>query len=429
MPDVSNGASHALPDPHETGEIADNASEQTPPVPTDNIQGVATSVSGDMHDVLRAPSPLAALHAEWLTHSWRYAEEPTQEVLRFVPLFQGTPQERQDFLGTLGSILTMAMYEVDWRREPDAFEDEVTARQQLRERDDVDLALQALGACWPLARSDEDRDAIRAVLARHLPVDAAMGGEWLRHWYYSYRTDPSFAFSHHFMRLQELEAARPGASRALYERYGIRSFGRYDVDVLTRQYDERENRSLPYGIVLTGMEDHNGAHFRRVNDLAPQVRALRGADTHLLRCIEANSPRDLARRIICLDRTYRERGGHPIGFAVVLAHGRDGQVCMHYGRGGSLTPQSLVNADLGPRLAPGAEVVIHACEGGKEGGFAHALSHQQLSVQASPDILRMLSYDVEADAQHRVRFRKKLAVQEDMTDATWTQYRDGERVA
>lgn len=57
-------------------------------------------------------------------------------------------------------------------------------------------------------------------------------------------------FGRNIDSIVDLERLRPGICKTLNQEFGIIFFGRYPVDVLIAQYDERNNTSMPYGAVI-----------------------------------------------------------------------------------------------------------------------------------------------------------------------------------
>ncbi|MBI4036656.1 hypothetical protein HY386_02140 [Candidatus Daviesbacteria bacterium] len=63
----------------------------------------------------------------------------------------------------------------------------------------------------------------------------------------------------YFSTVCRLEQLRPGITKYLIDNYGILAFARYPLDLLTEQYDTREEKDVPYTILVAARHDHNGA--------------------------------------------------------------------------------------------------------------------------------------------------------------------------
>lgn len=115
-----------------------------------------------------------------------------------------------------------------------------------------------------------------------------------------------------------LEKMRPGCSRTLFEEFGIENFARYPEEVLIRQYDNRNNKELSYGVMIMNKSDHNGAFNYDTETIRDMDYQLGNLD-YGIRIIECNSKIELISSLGNLDNRYGDR--KKIDFAVVGAHG------------------------------------------------------------------------------------------------------------
>lgn len=173
--------------------------------------------------------------------------------------------------------------------------------------------------------------------------------------------------------MMQIEEQREGATKVLYEQFGILNFGRYPYHCLLNQFDQRGDQSLPYGVLLYPENDHNGALFDNVflwlldADLK---------DEYFLRIIEGGSKVDIARRLIQLKKTYGNN--HKISFAIIGGHGTKDSIQF----GGEDPIHKLTTKDLLGRGAkkaseffqPNPNIVLVSCETGTEGGISDQLA-------------------------------------------------------
>lgn len=125
-------------------------------------------------------------------------------------------------------------------------------------------------------------------------------------------------FNKNLRMIFELESQRPGMVKTLINDYKIYDFGRYPREMLIEQYDQRDNKELPYGIVLNPRSDWNGAFYdnkKVFQELFTQLKE----KGYGLRVFEVGSMYDVARSLIKADKRYGE--SHKISFVIVGGHG------------------------------------------------------------------------------------------------------------
>lgn len=117
-------------------------------------------------------------------------------------------------------------------------------------------------------------------------------------------------------RIIELEKERPGSTKYLAEEFDIQSFGRYPREILLRQFDERENTSLPYGIFIFPKYDRNGTFYTMpaISELAWELE-----NDYLIRVVEVGSNLELVKTLRKLNQKYGR--GQKIAFGLICAHG------------------------------------------------------------------------------------------------------------
>jgi len=117
----------------------------------------------------------------------------------------------------------------------------------------------------------------------------------------------------------ELESQRPGIVKTLINDYKIYDFARYPTEMLVEQYDQRDNKDLPYGIVLYPRSDWNGAFYHNIKVFRELFVQLKEKG-YRLRIFEVGSMYDVARSLIKADQRYGQN--HKISFAIVGGHGK-----------------------------------------------------------------------------------------------------------
>lgn len=210
-------------------------------------------------------------------------------------------------------------------------------------------------------------------------------------------------------QLLALENAEAGMVTTLYRTFGIANFYRYSVDLLLRQYQERD-REGPYGIVVSAERD-NGvalAHGRDVFDsLSTQLRG-----HHFLRVVECHSRKDFLQRRLRLIHMY----GTP-SFTVVNAHGTPSEIVLGYkGRKRESIStgdfQQLITAE-GRLFTHNESIVLISCSTGQDGGIAEAASRSTGLTVVAPNkdtAIRdiQVSYDDDVTPHFTVRYEEEI---------------------
>lgn len=120
-------------------------------------------------------------------------------------------------------------------------------------------------------------------------------------------------------RLRSLEQMRPGSALVLEKEFGIKFFGRYNEDLLVRQYDQRNNSDIPYGVLIQGYHDANGIFMVGDKEVGNFASRLEGK--YDLRVLEVSGKKDLSDKSNSLDKRYGD--GQKISFAVISGHGTE----------------------------------------------------------------------------------------------------------
>ena len=118
--------------------------------------------------------------------------------------------------------------------------------------------------------------------------------------------------------MKELEEQIPGSVQLLQEKYGIKEFHRYPIEVLIAQV-QQENEQLPYGLMVLPENDPNGAFSNLKPAILNLYKQLLGR--YALKVAESGSKFDLARKFISLNTKYGNE--NKIGFLFLGGHGLD----------------------------------------------------------------------------------------------------------
>jgi hypothetical protein len=220
--------------------------------------------------------------------------------------------------------------------------------------------------------------------------------------------------ANNMVRIQELESRTPGASRQLYEAWGICNFGRYPASVLSGQYmaDMRE-KELPKDkrekmknvIMVNPYGDWNGAFSDEsymINHLNKQM--VNGG--YRFRICECGKNIGAARRLMEFNRRYG-----PIDVAVIGAHssgdkiwfGPQDQESFNLRGAQKGDPQQVAKIELiRACFSDDGHIIFRSCSVGKPGGLAsetHELFEIDTHGPLVPSSLRSISLGNPAESQ------------------------------
>lgn len=130
--------------------------------------------------------------------------------------------------------------------------------------------------------------------------------------------EKQWTYKNNIEALIDLEKKRPKSAKVLRDEFGIRNFGRYPLEILMKQYDER-NKQGRHGIVITAKSDYNGAFFNSawVGTLSSELQQLQPPT--FLRVVEVDSKRSLGRIYAHFDKRYGQ--AHKLSFGIYNGHG------------------------------------------------------------------------------------------------------------
>lgn len=171
-------------------------------------------------------------------------------------------------------------------------------------------------------------------------------------------------------KVYELESKAPGICLTLSNQFGIKFFDRYSTDLLLQQYQNRDNKDLPYGVIIYPYGDPNMAFYFE-NEVFDQFRAqLEGR--YLIRVAEVNNPRALVSRI----NNFRHNYGM-ISFGILGGHGQPDSIQFGNTHGDVLHLSDLKRKGAGAislAFHPDAPIVFNSCSTGAKGGIGQGVS-------------------------------------------------------
>ena len=189
-----------------------------------------------------------------------------------------------------------------------------------------------------------------------------------------YEADLAAILYNTLLALEGIEETRPGIAQFLYTKFSILDFNRYPPELLIRQYDEYENKELPYGVILYPRADHNGAFYQNqpvLNGLAQQLQG-----QYAIRIGEGENKLDVVRLLHRLNKRYGD--AHKISFAIIGGHGTKDSI--QFGEKGD-ERQQLRTEDLqDPRANKQSyfeehpTLILVSCSTGFENGIGQELS-------------------------------------------------------
>jgi len=182
----------------------------------------------------------------------------------------------------------------------------------------------------------------------------------------------SYYIDQNLRNIRGLESFENKSVKYLYDNFGIRSFGRYTMRELKKQYQERDDMG-PYGLCFQAVMDWNGS-FSQSNQ-TEDIREKVEENDFILRIIEANGKIDLAKRLLFLRDKYNQK----IKFMYMHVHGNTDVIGLGDREG---SDRKFLQEDLKGKgvqrikelFDDNAELVLSSCLTGAEGGLAEEMS-------------------------------------------------------
>ncbi|MFA5929614.1 MAG: hypothetical protein WC861_01920 [Candidatus Micrarchaeia archaeon] len=212
-----------------------------------------------------------------------------------------------------------------------------------------------------------------------------------------------------FTRIAELDALRPavprsgaakgsrGAVEDLYEKQGVRNFGRYEADFLAAQFDKMGKRQgeKPLLLVVYPEGDHSGAFMHYFDDIAKLEKDFD------VRLTEAGTAYGAGRRVVDIGSKYGE-----INTMILGGHG-DGQM-IDLGKGVVSAEMISAGPDFSRYFADAPSFVTISCLGGIKGGPAEAAHnrYQNATTYGPETIAKMpdISWKISVEGKPAFKF-------------------------
>jgi hypothetical protein len=284
--------------------------------------------------------------------------------------------------------------------------------QQLREADPSGIQLQALFtnprflqglvSVYDFEETESDENRPEFLTESHVPefwptddgsflesVLEAVGyqyaGSHLSDWRHEREGSTIYSTLPNLRTIAELERERIGATRYLSERFGIRHFGRYPIDLLLKQYDSRAQANRPYGVMVSAVDDHNGNFSDIPGTLLLADRLYSQAkETHDFFVAEAETSTEFEQRLKHFATINDQR--YQIDFAVIETHGSPETISFGLVEGiGSLALGSKLS-DARKIFSKRASILMTGCSTGQINGIAQSLSRQFNTTVVAPPV-------------------------------------------
>lgn len=161
--------------------------------------------------------------------------------------------------------------------------------------------------------------------------------------------------------LLDLEEKRKAIARELYTQFNLVNYCRYPRELLLNQFDEKDNVSAPYGVLVEHGFDHNSAFLVPEHNQDVLWNFYKELDSDvLLRAAEIDGSFDLKKPLTAMDKRYGQH--RKIEFAVLGFH--EGQFTVA-GSGGHLGFGSVDQARS--FFVTNPTVVVNSCNAGTNG--------------------------------------------------------------
>ncbi len=210
----------------------------------------------------------------------------------------------------------------------------------------------------------------------------------------------------------ELEHLQSGTCELLYRDFGIADFGRYPIQLLSAQYEEADNISNPYGVVIFPRNDWNGAFYQNRFELNQLYEKLQGGFN--LRVMECEGKIDVARALIEFNKRYNplDGNGHKISLAIIGGHGTQDSIRF----GGDDERHALFTQDFQGRgvqrtsefFEENPTFILVSCSTGADKGIGQKLSEVMGAKVIAPKVPTSIAeYQVGKRPGGKFRFNAK----------------------
>lgn len=151
---------------------------------------------------------------------------------------------------------------------------------------------------------------------------------WMDSFSSAWKNQDSFSRRDHFSKiingnletLKTAENLKPGISKVLFEEYGITNFGRYPIETLISQYEEKDNKESKYGIIIFPESDWNGCFYNQTKIIRKTINRLKEKNI-LTRVVECKSIVRIYNYLDKFNKKYNRGGDNKILYAIIGGHG------------------------------------------------------------------------------------------------------------
>jgi len=214
--------------------------------------------------------------------------------------------------------------------------------------------------------------------------------QFVKQWYnYSLQTGQIGMVAQNLEAILTIEEKRPDIAKVLKDEFNIGLFHRYPPEVLIAQFDQRNNRELPFGIMVNSITDHNEAlGSLGMTGLLKSLHKEADGVGYGVRIYEAGSIEEI---VDIMNQSNERYGEKTPQFALISGHGLPDSIEMDWDHprfpGRKIRQESFQDEDglnLAKKMGDNAQVILISCSTGVEGGIAQEISKQGLRV-SGPD--------------------------------------------
>ena len=204
-------------------------------------------------------------------------------------------------------------------------------------------------------------------------------------------------------KMQKIEEERPGIVKALYSDFGIKEFRRYPVEVLIKQFDDKD-KDEPYGVVLFTNADHNQSFDLR----SEVIKSLFNQTSEHgigMRVTEFDSRYEIMKRFAMLNDKYGEK--NKMSYLFLGAHGEEDSFGVSYTQG---VNKKDIDGGGTKRLKDffikNPEIIMASCSTGAENGIGQKISENfEATVHAPNKPTNVKAIDVNFGEDNKPHFK------------------------
>src|SRR5258708_3510392 len=335
---------------------------------TDNIETLKTLAKVDNpYDGLRALKNVV----------WRGTDRQKELAKKVLVEFSSAALEKIDY-GTFHGIISQ-IYEASEKDNREIIEKKIRTLINVNSYQGSHLLQEMILDGHSPDSSSKAKEILSEILVK-LELDPE---KCLNSWLQSTR-ERRLTIARNLSELFKLEEESPTAAAYLAKEFGVLDFARYPRELLKDQFDQRNDKSKPYGIVIFPRADHNGAFYHDTHVFGNVVKQL--GDRYYLRVAEAETKIDVVRRLSTFKKNYG-----PATFAFIGGHGEPDLI--QFGSLGGEGRYGLRSEDL---IGRGSErsrqffvdnptIILVSCSTGTKKGIGQKLSERLAATIIAPE--------------------------------------------